>query len=170
MRCVNEENSMQCARRLPTRSRSRAAGFTLIELMIVVAVIGILAAAAYPLYTEYVQRSRITEATATLNDMRVRMEQYFQDNRTYANGGACGVADPPFNAAESSFQVVCGGANANGYTLNANGNGAKGMGSFQYRLLVNAGGVTRSTVGVPASWALPAPNTCWAVRKSGKCS
>jgi type IV pilus assembly protein PilE len=138
--------------------------------MIVVAVIGILAAAAFPLYTEYVQRSRITEATATLNDMRVRMEQYFQDNRTYANGGACGVADPPFSAAESNFQVQCGGANANGYTLNANGNGAKGMGSFQYRLVVAAGGVTRSTIGVPATWALPAPNTCWAVRKGGKCS
>ena len=148
----------------------RQTGFTLIELMIVVGVIGILAAAAYPLYTEYVQRSRITEATAAMNDMRVRMEQYFQDNRTYAGAGACGVADPPFNAADSSFQVACSGANANGYTLNANGNGARGMGSFQYRLLVNAGGVTRSTVGIPGGWALPAPNTCWAVRKAGYCS
>jgi type IV pilus assembly protein PilE len=170
MRCVNEENSMQHARRLPPGSRSRAAGFTLIELMIAVAIMGILVAAAYPLYTEYVQRSRITEATSVMNDMRVRMEQFFQDNRTYANGGACGVIPPIANPSEDSFQVVCGGANANGYTLNANGNAAKGMGAFQYQLVVNAGGVTRSTVSVPATWALPATNTCWAVRKSGQCS
>jgi len=161
---------MQRARRFPPGRQGRNAGFTLIELMIVVAVVGILAAVAYPLYTDYVRRSRITEATSTMNDMRVRMEQYFQDNRTYANAGACGVADPPFNAAESSFQVLCAGADANGYTLNANGNGAKGMGAFQYRLVVNAGGVTRSTIGVPADWAVPAPNTCWATRKGGKCS
>jgi type IV pilus assembly protein PilE len=161
---------MRRSRRLPAGSRGRAAGFTLIELMIVVAVIGILAAVAYPLYTDYVQRSRITEATAALNDMRVRMEQYFQDHRTYADAGACGVADPPFNAVESGFQVACSGANANGYTLNASGNGAKGMAAFQYRLVVNAGGVTRSTVRVPGTWALPDPNTCWAVRKGGKCS
>jgi type IV pilus assembly protein PilE len=167
---VNEEDSMQRPRRTAMGAQRPAAGFTLIELMIVVAIVGILAAVAYPLYTDYVQRSRITEATSTMNDMRVRMEQFFQDNRTYANAGACGVADPPFNAAESSFQVQCAGADANGYTLNANGNGAKGMGAFQYRLVVNAGGVTRSTVGVPAGWALPAPNTCWAVRKAGKCS
>jgi type IV pilus assembly protein PilE len=167
---VKEENFMQRAHRFSTGSRRPAAGFTLIELMIVVAVVGILAAVAYPLYTDYVQRSRIMEATSTMNDMRVRMEQFFQDNRTYANAGACGVADPPFNAGESSFQVLCSGADANGYTLNANGNGAKGMGAFQYRLVVAAGGVTRSTVGVPAGWATPAPNTCWAVRKSGKCS
>ena len=161
---------MQRSRRSSGGARRPADGFTLIELMIVVAVVGILAAVAYPLYTEYVQRSRITEATSTMNDMRVRMDQYFQDNRTYANGGACGVADPPFNAGESSFQVQCAGADANGYTLNANGNGAKGMGAFQYRLVVAAGGVTRSTIGLPAGWALPAPNTCWAVRKNGSCS
>ena len=124
--------------------RARASGFTLIEIMIVVAIVGILAAIAYPSYSEYVQRSRIMDATSGLNDVRTRMEQYFQDNRTYAN--------------------------ANGYQLDANGNGAKGMGAFQYRLVVNAGGVTRSTVGVPGGWALPAPNTCWAVRKAGYCS
>jgi type IV pilus assembly protein PilE len=170
MRCVNEEISMQRLHRAAPVRRARASGFTLIEIMIVVAIVGILAAIAYPSYSDYVQRSRIMDATSGLNDVRTRMEQYFQDNRTYANAGACGVPNPAFNAAESNFQILCTNANANGYQLDANGNGAKGMGAFQYRLVVNAGGVTRSTVGLPGGWALPAPNTCWAVRKAGYCS
>ena len=63
-------------------------GFTLIELMIVVVVIGILSAIAMPAYTDYVKRGKAAEATATLADMRIKMEQFFQDNRTYI-GGAC---------------------------------------------------------------------------------
>jgi type IV pilus assembly protein PilE len=72
-------------------------GFTLIEIMIVVAIIGILAAIAIPQYQDYVLRANIQEATSTLSDFRTRMEQWYQDNRTYAAaaGGGCGVVDPP---------------------------------------------------------------------------
>ena len=62
-------------------------GFTLIEVMITVAIVAILAAIAVPSYNEYVQRARITEATSALADMRNKMEQYFQDNRTWTPGG-----------------------------------------------------------------------------------
>ena len=68
-----------------------ARGFTLIELMITVAIAAILAAVAIPMYRDYVVRSRIIDATSRLSDFRVRMEQYFMDNRTYdAGGGKCG--------------------------------------------------------------------------------
>ena len=56
-------------------------GFTLIELMVVVVVIGILAAIGYPSYTDYIRRGKIAEATATLGDWRTKMETYYLDNR-----------------------------------------------------------------------------------------
>src|SRR5690606_1858627 len=62
-------------------------GFTLIELMITVAIIAILAAVAVPSYQDYVRRGKVTEATATLAQFRIKMEQYFQDNQTYELDG-----------------------------------------------------------------------------------
>lgn len=70
-------------------------GFTLIELMIVVAIIGIIAAIALPSYSAYSARGKITDAVASLGEYRVRMEQYYQDNRNYGTAsGACPVTAP----------------------------------------------------------------------------
>lgn len=66
-------------------SRGRSAGFTLIELMITVVIIGILAAIAYPSYTEYVLRGNRSEAQALLNDAAARQERYYAQNNTYAD-------------------------------------------------------------------------------------
>ena len=64
-------------------SNRNAIGFTLIEVMITVAVIAILAAVALPQYFDYVTRSRLVEAKTSLVDMRTRLEQSFLDNRSY---------------------------------------------------------------------------------------
>ncbi|PZQ74617.1 MAG: pilus assembly protein PilE [Variovorax paradoxus] len=58
-------------------------GFTLIELMIVVAVVAILAAIAYPSYQEYVMRSRRVEGQAMLNDAAARQERWRAQNGSY---------------------------------------------------------------------------------------
>ena len=58
-------------------------GFTLIEMMVVVAIIGILAAIAYPSYTEYVKRGNRTEGQALLSDAAARQERYFSQNNAY---------------------------------------------------------------------------------------
>src|SRR3989449_7965409 len=69
-------------------SMQRPTGFTLIELMVAIAIVAILAAIALPNYTDYVRRGKIQEATSTLLAMRTKMEQYFQDNRSYTTPGA----------------------------------------------------------------------------------
>lgn len=71
-------------------------GFTLIELMIAVAVIALLSAVALPSYSSYVARGKMIEATSALADYRVKMEQYFQDNRNYGTAnGSCPVTVLP---------------------------------------------------------------------------
>ena len=135
-------------------------GFTLIELMITVAIIGILAAVALPSYRDYLTRGRIPEATSNLAVKRVRLEQYFQDNKTYLNAPDCN-AD---TTSSQYFTFSCSVAgSATGYTLQAQGVGA--MAGFTYTIdQAN----TKTTGSVPSGWSLPATN-CWVTRKGGVC-
>lgn len=141
-------------------------GFTIIEVMIVVAIVAILAAVALPNYTAYVVRSKISEATTALLAQRVRMEQFFQDNRTYVGACAPGTV-APLPAGLKYFTVTCGNLTANTYTVTATGGsgGDNSMSGFQYSIdQAN----NRITVAVPAGWDLPAGN-CWVTKKGGVC-
>lgn len=133
-------------------------GFTLIELMIVVAIIGILSMIALPAYQEYVIRSRIPDATSNLATKRIQMEQFFQDNRTYAAGPACDA-----DAASSKyFDFSCTGLSATAYTVRAVGKSA--MTGFTYTInQQNA----KATTAVPIGWDTNAQ--CWVTKKDGSC-
>ncbi|WP_125716488.1 type IV pilin protein [Pseudoalteromonas rubra] len=67
------------------RTKHTEQGFTLVEMMITIAILGILASIAYPSYSEYVRRAARAEAAATLLDAANKQEQYFVDNRQYAS-------------------------------------------------------------------------------------
>jgi type IV pilus assembly protein PilE len=85
-------NMRRCCKNLHNAAQG---GFTLIELMITVAIVAILAAVAFPSYTAYVTRSRIAEALGTMSTTRVRLEQHYQDNRNYGSSAtACGITMP----------------------------------------------------------------------------
>ena len=137
-------------------------GFTLVELLVVVAVIGILAAIAVPQYYDHVMRSKIAEATATLSEHRVRMEQYFQDNRTYVGACAAGTVAP--TPTGRYFTYACSNLAATTYTVTATGVASQGMDGFVYTInQANA----RATTGVPTGWATN--SNCWVTKKGGVC-
>ena len=95
-------------------------GFTLIELMITIAVVAILSAVALPAYTAYIQRARVPVALDGLSAYLTRMEQRYQDVGNYANGANCAVALP----AAGDFTITCALSNAGqGFTATATGNG-----------------------------------------------
>ena len=141
----------------------RASGFTLVELMVTVAIVGILAAIAVPAYGDYITRSKIAEATAALGAARVSMEQFFYDNRSYQTGGACGFAA----TTTKYFTISCTASTATTYTLTATGgNGAEvSMAGFRYTINEQN---TRGTAALPAGWT-GSGSACWVLKKTGAC-
>jgi type IV pilus assembly protein PilE len=145
--------------------RGNVRGFTLLELMITVAIVGILAAIALPSYMDYVTRGKLIDGLTKLADAKSKMDRYFFDNRQYTDAvGNCGITFPVVAGNHDYFLITCVAPSPTTYTLTATGVAANGLpNTFVYRVTqANA----KSSAG-PAGWAGAA--TCWAVRKDGSC-
>lgn len=139
-------------------SAASSGGFTLIELMVAVAIVGILAAIALPSYTDYVLRGRLVDATNGLAATRALMEQYFQDNRSYLSGPC--TKSPKAGL----FTISCSLIDKTTYTLEAKGSGVVKDFSFT---LDNYG--KQTTTGLPSKWGgVPSGGSygCWVLKKA----
>lgn len=138
-------------------TRSSSSGFTLIEILITIAIVAILGAIAMPSYTAYVQRSRVPAGLDALSSYFTRMEQRFQDAGSYASGTDCAVSLP----SATNYTITCsltGGGT--GYLATASGSGP----ISGYAFTINHQG-TRTTTAHPKG--LPGSN-CWSIR-GGQC-
>lgn len=149
-----------------TRLRT-AAGFTLIEMMTVVVIIGILIAIAIPNYQDYLLRSKLVDAGSTLSQIRVALEQYYQDNRSYPADKEC--RDIVDKIAKQNnlkwFAYSCTVTeDLQGFTVKATGTPTGGTSAFAYTVdqLNN-----RETTALPTGWA--SDTGCWITAKGQAC-
>jgi type IV pilus assembly protein PilE len=143
-------------------------GFTIIELMIVVVIIGILAAVAIPSYRDYILRGKLVDAHNALSDFRVRMEQFYQDNRRYDGGGlgGCGANAPT----SKYFTFTCAPAAAPAQTYSATANGIAAEGTDGFSFTINESNARATTVSAPATTSGWSSNgACWIRSKPNIC-
>jgi len=145
--------------------RNRPHGFTLIELMIAVAIVAILAMVAVPSYSAYIMRGHLAEAVNGLAAVRAQMERHFQDNRSYAT---VGTFTTPCAAAAATrtfgnFVVSCAATpTATAFTLQAVGSGP----ATGFTFTIDQADV-RATTAAATGW-----NTCatsWLMKKGQTC-
>ena len=148
------------------RHARRDAGFTLIELMIAAAIVAILAAVAMPSYQSYIRRGQLSDAFTTLSDMRVKMEQYYQDNKFYgtaSNTTTCatlpGYTAFPVTTKYFTLSCTAGAAPSQTYTLTATGSGSLTTG---YDYTVNQAG----TKGTSKFANTSSTAVCWLTKAS----
>ena len=140
--------------------RRAARAFTLLEMMVTLAIVAVLGAIALPMYGQHVVRSAVAEGTSRLAEARVKMEQWYLDRRTYE--GACADGAKVLPSSVKNWAFTCE-ASAAAYTITAKGSGRAS--GFEYTVDQTD---ARKTVAAPDGWG-----TCgvkWLTRKGEACA
>ena len=145
----------------PLRRPGLDGGFTLIEVMIVVAIVGILAAVALPAYQNYIRRGQLQEGFSQMSGFQLKMEQHYQDNRSYKDTAAdtC-PATLVASLTSKYFTFACAkGADWQSYTVTATGKGS----TLGYDYSIDQSNVRKTT---KFAGAAQTTLTCWAERSA----
>jgi type IV pilus assembly protein PilE len=133
-----------------------ARGFTLVEVMITVAILGILTAVALPHYRDYVVRTRLTEAFSALSGLQPAAEQLWSNTRSFATVST--ILPPNTN----TFSYTVSNATVSSYTVTATG--AAQVAGFVFTIDQSG---NRATTAVPTGWTTNAG--CWIDKRGGLC-
>ncbi len=130
-------------------------GFSLIELLVSIGIVGILAAVAVPSYISFTKNGEISSALATLMNLTTQMEKRFVDLGSYN----CGISIP----ADATYAFTC--SLTDGYTLTA-ASTAGTSAAYQYTIIQSGARATKKFDG-----GTPTGNNanCWLINKSGGC-
>jgi type IV pilus assembly protein PilE len=149
---MSEASEMQVSAYRHTATRADQRGFTLIEAVVVMAMVAILAAIAIPNYSEYVLRSHRSTAQSFMSDVASRQSQFFLDRRAYAaTVGALNMTAPADLAARYTFAINVVAGPPPGFTVTATPIGPQ-VGDRCGELSINQTGAKRTALDVARCW------------------
>lgn len=141
-----------------TKCKINARGITLIELMIVVAIAGILVSAAVPVYSDYLEKSRRADAVNLLLEAATKHNVFFSENGSYGNMKSIGYSADPIVSPGGFYSISIVRLNADShYTMTATRNNSQTSDAECGDLTLNNFGVKSA---VNASDSEPSKN-CW---------